>query len=156
MSLKILLAGAALGLVAVPALAQQSTVPGSPTLPPTQPLATDRGYDKETPRTEAVNAAEAPVTAALNSTAGQDAAVASTATADMNAAARAQYDADREAYWAALVEHDRSVQRTDERYMRQQNAYADAMAAWRLQVEECKHGANRACKAPTPLPSQFY
>ena len=148
MTLKSLLAAGALGLAALPAFAQ-STVPGSPALPPTQELPTDRGYDKPSARVDAVNAAEAPVTAQLNGDSGAAATVRS-------AADQAQYDADRDAYWAALVEHDRAVQRTDERWVRQQNAYADAMTAWRFQVAECKRGKRKACALPTPTPDQFY
>ncbi len=68
----------------------------------------------------------------------------------------AQHRADREAYMAALIAHDRAVDRADARYARQQAAYADAMAAWRLQVEACHHGRTRACNAPTPTYADFY
>jgi len=30
------------------------------------------------------------------------------------------------------------------------------MAAWRLQVEDCRRGRTRACNAPTPQPADFY
>ena len=78
------------------------------------------------------------------------------ARADEQAAETAEHRADREAYIAALVAHDRAVDRADARAARQQAAYADAMAAWRRQVAACKHGDDRACRAPTPRPADFY
>ena len=68
----------------------------------------------------------------------------------------AEHRADRDAYIAALVAHDRAVDRTNARYARQQMAYTDAMAAWRQQVAACHHGDDRACKAPTPQVADFY
>ncbi|WCT74870.1 hypothetical protein PQ455_06525 [Sphingomonas naphthae] len=134
---------------ALPASAQ--TLPTAPASP-TRELPYDRGYDKPSPRTDAINAQEGPVTDTLNAQAG----AAATATASADIDAKAVYEADREAYWRALMAHDRSVLRTDERYARQQNAYADAMVAWRMQDAACKRGNQRACKAPTPTPEQFY
>ena len=69
---------------------------------------------------------------------------------------QAQYDADREAYMAALAQHDRAVDRADARWAHQQAAYADAMAAWRWQAAACKRGNQRACNMPTPNPADFY
>ncbi|WP_420138212.1 hypothetical protein [Sphingomonas sp.] len=112
-----------------------------------------RGYSTPPmPNQAAINAAGAPVTAALNN---QGAAV-SQADNTAIAADQAQYEADRAAYMDALVKHDRAVNRTDARYVRQQNAYADAMRVWRAQAYACKHGNSRACKAPTPNPADFY
>jgi len=111
------------------------------------------------PHQDAINAAGAPGTAALNNQ------VQSTTQAnnDANAATIAQYqesqadyDADRQAYMAALVKHDAAVNRTDVRYVRQQAAYADAMRVWRRQVWACKHGHERACDMPPPNPAAFY
>lgn len=111
------------------------------------------------PHQDAINAAGAPTTAALNNQ------VQSTTQAnnDANAATIAQYqesqadyDADRQAYMAALVRHDAAVNRTDARYVRQQAAYADAMRVWRRQVWACKHGHQRACDMPPPNPAAFY
>lgn len=68
----------------------------------------------------------------------------------------AEHRADRDAYVAALVAHDRAVNRADARYARQQMAYADAMAAWRQQVAACRRGHDRACEAPTPRVADFY
>jgi hypothetical protein len=111
------------------------------------------------PHQDAINAAGAPTTAALNNQ------VQSTTQAnnDANAATMAQYqesqadyDADRQAYMAALVRHDAAVNRTDARYVRQQAAYADAMRVWRRQVWACKHGHQRACDMPPPNPAAFY
>ncbi len=155
MSMKMFFAAMTLGTASVPALAQTmvetSSVPGSPVTTGT-PLAADRGYDKTTPRTQAVNAAEAPVTDRLNTISAEGAQIIATTAADD----KAQYEADREAYWAALAQHDASVQRTDARWARQQTAYADAMTAWRFQVAECKRGKRKACDLPTPTPDQFY
>lgn len=138
MSIKLCLTVAALGLAA-PAIAQ--TAP--------QPNLYAKGYANQGgPNDAAVNAKEAPVTAALN---GQVAAQTGAAQAD-----QAQYDADRQAYMAALVQHDAAVNRTDARYARQQRAYADAMAVWRVQVTECKKGHQRACDMPPPSPADYY
>ena len=87
-----------------------------------------RGYaTTPMPHQDAINAAGAPATASLNN----QVAATSQANGDANnadaAANQAQYESDRAAYMDALVEHDRAVNRTDARYVRQQNAYADAM-----------------------------
>ncbi|RYF24230.1 MAG: hypothetical protein EOO77_00460 [Oxalobacteraceae bacterium] len=75
----------------------------------------------------------------------------------MRSRARAQDRMDRRAYAAAITaRHHRAVNRYDRRYIRQQTAYAKAMAAWRRQVAACKHGSRRACKAPSPHVANFY
>lgn len=75
----------------------------------------------------------------------------------MRSRARAQDRMDRRAYAAAMTaRHHRAVNRYDRRYMRQQTAYANAMAAWRRQAAACKHGSRRACKAPSPRVANFY
>lgn len=134
-----------------PALAQTAD-PAAPT----RELPYDRGYDKPTARADAVNAQEAPVTATLNGQANVAASANANATASSNAADQAQYDLDRQAYLDALVKHDRAVNRTDARYVRQQRAYADAMAVWRVQVQECKKGHQRACELPPPNVADYY
>ncbi|SFR80285.1 hypothetical protein [Sphingomonas jatrophae] len=139
---------AMLAVVSVPALSQTSVPPNGPTSP-TRELPYDRGYDKPSARADAVNAAEAPVTADLNT-------AVNGATVQRDAAAEAQYRADRDAYMVALARHDRAVNRSDARYARQQIAYADAMAAWREQVRACKKGYRRACDAPAPNVADFY
>lgn len=155
MSIKILFAAAALGAMAMPAMAQTttetSTVPGSPTTTGT-PLQTYPGYDKTTPRTQAVNAVEGPVTDRLNTVSAEGAQIMNTTMA----VDKQLYEADRQAYWAALVRHDARVKQSDARWQRQQAAYADAMAAWRFQVAECKRGNRKVCDMPTPTPEQFY
>jgi hypothetical protein len=149
MRTKLMLAALAGAAIVSPVLAQ-TTNPNAPH----QELAQDRGYDKPTARADAVNAQEAPVTAALN---GQfDAAAASATSGAPTPAAQAQYDVDRQAYLDALMKHDRAVDRTDARYMRQQRAYADAMSVWRVQVQECKKGHQRACELPPPNVSDYY
>ena len=119
---------------------------------PRQELPYDRGYDKPSARTDAVNAKEGPATDALNAQANVGAAT----TAATSTANQAQYDMDRQAYIDALVQHDAAVNRTDGRYMRQQRAYADAMAVWRVQVQECKKGHQRACDLPSPNVADYY
>lgn len=64
---------------------------------------------------------------------------------------------DRRAYMSAMArQHRRAANRYDRRYIRQQNAYARAMAAWRRQVYACHRGNRRACKAHSPRVSDFY
>ncbi len=144
---------AATALIALSApLSAQSTVQPAPALPPTQKLPADRGYDKETPRTQAVNAVEAPVTADLNRQVGRidnDAAA-------INAAQQEAYTADMARY-RSKVEATNNVIRNDAvRYDRQQRAYADAMTAWRVQAQACQKGKRAACNAPAPDPAAFY
>jgi hypothetical protein len=149
MRTKFMLAALAGAAMLSPAIAQTAN-PAAPN----QELAQDRGYDKPTARADAVNAQEAPVTAALNGQSG--AAAAATPPGAPTPAAQAQYDVDRQAYLDALMKHDRAVDRTDARYMRQQRAYADAMSVWRVQVQECKKGHQRACELPPPNVSDYY
>ena len=65
--------------------------------------------------------------------------------------AKAQYAADMAAYNRTLDRNDRRQRR----YARNQRAYADAMAAWRIQVRDCHQGVTAACNAPTPDPAAF-
>lgn len=138
-----------------PALAQDAT-----TAPPPGPEGSSqmvaRGYaNPPMPNQEAINAGGRAGTAALNN---DVAASSSTEMAgmQMNAEQQAQYESDRAAYMDALVKHDRAVNRTDARYVRQQNAYAHAMYMWRMQVAACKRGNQRACNMPAPDPSRYY
>lgn len=108
------------------------------------------------PHQDAINAAGAPGTASLNNQAATAGQVTMDANAMDAAATQAQYESDRAAYIEALVRHDAAINRTDARYARQQNAYADAMRVWRAQVYACKHGHPKACNAPTPDPAAFY
>lgn len=115
-----------------------------------------RGYAATPmPNQAAINAGGQAGTAALNNGVQASAAASNAAVLD-NADAQAQYQADRQAYMDALMRHDAAVDRTDSRYVRQQNAYADAMRAWRRQVYACHHGHPRACKMPAPNPADFY
>ena len=113
---------------AMPAIAQVADTPPAPT-----------GSDQ-------LNAASSAYSAARDNN----------ETAVRQAEESAEHRADREAYIAALVAHDRAVDRTNARNARQQMAYADAMAAWREQVAACRRGNNRACDAPTPRVADFY
>jgi hypothetical protein len=138
--------------VMVPSLAQ-TTTPATTTPGRSPQEDYQRGYAATPmPNQEAINAGGAAGTASLN---GQAAVASGANTADV-AATQAQYDADRAAYIDALVQHDAAVNRTDARYARQQNAYADAMRVWRAQVYACKHGKRRACDMPPPNPATFY
>jgi hypothetical protein len=116
-----------------------------------------RGYAATPmPHQDAINAGGAAGVDQLN---GQAAAGAQASADAGSATARtdqAQYAADRAAYLDALVRHDHAVDRTDARYRRQQNAYADAMAVWRVQVAECKRGNRQACDLPAPDPADYY
>ncbi len=73
-----------------------------------------------------------------------------------NAAGQAQYQSDLAAYDAAMQAHGHAVARQDVHYAHQQQAYASAMEAWRVQTAACKRGHQRACDAPTPDPADFY
>ncbi len=128
--MKTLIAAAALFTLSGPALAQMQPAPDT-----------------------APDTAAGPSTEQLNR--GSNAYTAERA--DLHRAERgAKYAADRDAYMAALIEHDHAVDRYDRRYARQQDAYADAMAAWRRQVDACHRGISAACRAPTPRVSDFY
>lgn len=143
-----------------PAFAQAQTSGGAENTGRSAQEEYQRGYAATPmPHQDAINAAGAPTTAAINNQ-------VSTTTAANNSAndavvaqyqeSQEQYAADQRAYMDALVKHDAAVNRTDARWVRQQHAYADAMRVWRAQVWACKHGNNRACNAPPPNPASFY
>lgn len=105
----------------------------------------------DSPKNVAADAREMPQTAALNTqVSGNNAAIDA-----QNAANQAQYDSDREAYAAAMREHHRDVLATDDTFVRQQVAYADAMRDYRVQVAACKRGHQRACDLPAPDPRNY-
>ncbi len=60
------------------------------------------------------------------------------------------------AYREAVRANRRDAMRDQSRYDHQQRAYADAMAAWRMQTEACNRGRLKACKLPTPNPADYY
>ena len=99
----------------------------------------------------AADAQEQPVTQSMNQA---GAASAATANAE-NDAQRHQYDLDRAAFRAEVATRKAKILDDQIAYERQQAAYADAMAAWRIQSDACKAGSTRACKAPTPVPADF-
>jgi hypothetical protein len=79
------------------------------------------------------------------------------ATQMSNAANQGQYAVDRAQYDQAMREHGRQVAHQDAHYMHQQQAYADAMEAWRANKYACeKKGITAACRAPTPDPADYY
>ena len=142
-------------VVAGPAVAQTQTAPPSesPDAPRT-PLPYDRGYDKPSPRTEAINrASRADVAAANNDIA---AASAAQPTVGVRIEDQARYEADMAEYRAALRANDRTAAIDAAVAAKQERAYADAMTAWRIQVQDCRRGINAACRAPTPRPGDFY
>jgi hypothetical protein len=142
----LLLCAAAAG-IAAPALAQ--TAPSDNPDAPRTPLPYDRGYDKPSARTDAINAAERPAVQAANNAAR--AASEAQLTIDQG-----RYDRDRAEYLDALRVHDRISAANERIYARQQRAYADAMRAWRIQVADCDAGVRAACTAPGPRPADFW
>ena len=105
----------------------------------------------ESPKNIIADAREIPQTQALNNQVGNTVA----ATEAQNAANQAQYEADKAAYAAALRQHHRDVVATDQMFIRQQIAYADAMRDYRAQVEACKRGSKAACNLPVPDPMTY-
>lgn len=137
---------AAAMFAAVPAVAQVPNPDPSPEAP------VDRGYDKVTPKSEAVDAQEAPVTRALNNSADQ----AATVNAIGGEIDQQQYRDDLAAYHDAVMANRADAMKDDARFGRQQRAYADAMAQWRAQTTACNKGKLKACKLPTPNPADYY
>ncbi|WEK41652.1 MAG: hypothetical protein P0Y64_09390 [Candidatus Sphingomonas colombiensis] len=150
--LPLLIAGATLA-VAVPVVAQNTQAPDPNA--PHAPLPYDRGYDKDSPRTEAIDAAGRPAVDAANRQVLDQSNTQAATQADMQQADSAQYAADILAYRQARRAQHRQVARDDARYARQERAYADAMADWRREVDACHHGNNAACRAPTPDPANY-
>lgn len=112
-----------------------------------------RGYAvTPAPHQAEINAAGRAGTASLNNRV----VAAQSAQATDAAINQAQYANDREAYRKALMRHNRRVNRTSARYLRQRDAYAHAMADWRVQVAACKRGHRRVCNLPTPNPADYY
>lgn len=89
-----------------------------------------------------------PGTAAANAAVQGNIAAVQTSNANIEA----QHQADLAAYDAAMRAHGRQTAH----YAQQQRAYADAMAAWRLQVAACQRGHQVACNSPAPDPANFY
>ena len=138
-------AGAAT-VAAAPAPAQVPNPDPAPQAP------VDRGYDKTTPKSQAVDAQEAPVTRALNNEAGQGATI----NAIGGEIDQQQYRDDLAAYHDAVMANHADAMKDQARFDRQQRAYADAMAQWRAQTDACKKGKLTACKLPTPNPADYY
>ena len=134
--------------IAVPVIAQPA---GNTGRTPQQEY--QRGYAATpAPHQAEINAAGRPGTAALNNrVVTEQNRQATNAAID-----QAQYANDREAYRRALRRHNRTADLTSARYMRQRDAYAHAMADWRLQVAACKRGHKRICNLPTPNPADYY
>jgi hypothetical protein len=106
----------------------------------------------QSPTTTAADIREQPVTQALNNNVAAN-AEANSAVID---AQHNQYELDRAAFRAEVVARREKIEADQEAYTKQQMAYADAMAAWRMQNDECKRGILKSCKKPTPVPADFY
>ena len=106
----------------------------------------------QTPATTAADVREQPVTQALNN----NVAVNAQANTAASNAQQNQYELDRASFRAEVVARREKIEMDQEAYARQQMAYADAMAAWRIQNDECKRGILKSCKKPTPVPADFY
>ena len=106
----------------------------------------------QTPTTTAADVREQPVTQALNNNVAAN-AQANTAVRD---AQQNQYELDRASFRAEVAARREKIEMDQEAYAKQQSAYADAMAAWRIQNDECKRGILKSCKKPTPVPADFY
>lgn len=129
MSIRIMAAALAMTIVAAPAVAQTHT-----------------------PQSDAISAATAPGTAAANDRAGARVAQR----AGGQAVDQARYAEDMAAYGRAVRARHRGMVRDERTYGRQQRAYADAMADWRLQVAACRRGNTRMCRMPAPDPSRYF
>ncbi len=136
-------------MLSAPALAQQSADPGQPRTP----MQTDRGYDKDQARTDAINAPNRAKLEAANRNAN-----AGTIERDATSTAQSQasYDYDMANYLTALRARDAAAAANEAQYAAKQRAYADAMRVWRQQVRDCDRGSITACRAPTPDPAAFY
>jgi hypothetical protein len=146
------LAAAALLAFASPAVAQTTPPPAADPGAPRTPLEQDRGYDKPSPRTDAINAPNEAARAAANA----EVAARPPSRTTMSVEAQAQYDADLTAYIEALRAQRRIVAADERLYDRRQRAYADAMHAWRVQATDCRAGHRIACDAPSPRPADFF
>ena len=132
----------AIALIGVAATAPAQTTPAPA-------ISADPDNDQNNPNVAAANQDVAAQAAA------RQGAIAD-ANADAQAGADAQYTADMASYREALRAHHRAVVADARIYDHQQRAYADAMRDWRRQVYACKHGSNKACKAPTPDPANYW
>ena len=145
LTLRLMLAGAA-ALACAPLAAQAAEAPHQ--VDPHQPQNDGSAAASATVSPGAVAPGVDPGTA--NANANVQGNIAATAT--VNANNTAQYESDLANYDAAMRAHGHA----DARYARQKRAYADAMAAWRLQVAACEKGHQVACKAPAPYLANFY
>jgi hypothetical protein len=102
-----------------------------------------------------VDTSSAAVNAARAANANRGEAAEASAAVTMNADQQAQYETDMAAYRDALSAQQRAKFADERRYDRQQRAYAQAMYDWRVQVDACRAGNNRACNAPTPNPADY-
>ena len=134
-------------LVLAAPIAAQSADPNAPRTP----LPYDRGYDKDQPRTRAINDAERPEVQEANDLALAQSKTLAAPTVMGNAANEARYEADVAAYRDMLRQHRRDTRA----YVRQERAYARAMADWRAQVDACDRGSRTACNLPTPDPMNY-
>lgn len=118
---------------------------------PSMLLVSSLAYAQDGARS-AEDAREQPVTQALNRNEATEAQAANA----MNTAQKNQYELDRAAFRAEVAARREKILMDEAAYAKQQNAYADAMAAWRVQNDECTRGILKSCKKPTPVPADFY
>lgn len=144
-TLRLMLAAAA-ALACAPLAAQTTSEPHQ--VDPHQPQNDGSAAASATVPPGQVAAGVDPGTANANANVQGNIAATATVSANNNA----QYDADVANYDAAMRAHGRA----DARYARQKRAYADAMAAWRIQTAACLKGHQVACNAPAPDPANFY
>lgn len=133
---------------AAPIAAQSTGTPSADPAGPGTPLPYDRGYDRDSARTRAINDSGRPAVQAANGAAlaGSDAQTAAGAVSTS-----AQYEADVAAYRDALRAHRHDVRR----YARQERAYGEAMADWRIQAAACRRGDRTLCDLPAPDPADY-
>jgi hypothetical protein len=145
--MRILFLATLLAATATPALAQSTTDPAAAS----KPLPYDRGYDKDTARTRAINDSGRPAVEDANN------AVLAQSNEQLRSGGidETKYAADVAAYNTALRQNRRIVAADEALYAERSRAYAQAMADWRAQVAACDRGHNRACRLPTPNPADY-
>ncbi|WP_267382340.1 MULTISPECIES: hypothetical protein [unclassified Sphingomonas] len=110
----------------------------------------------DTDNTGHAQPAGAPGVAAANAVSAAQSQQQAAATDAVNAAVQGSADQDMAAYRQAVMANHRIAANDARVYAHQQRAYADAMMAWRAQVEACHKGHPAACNAPSPNPADFW
>lgn len=110
----------------------------------------------DTDNTGHAQPAGAPGVAAANDAVSAQVQQQVAVTGAVNAALQGSYDQDMASYRAAVMANHRVAANDARVYAHQQRAYADAMVAWRAQVDACHKGHPAACNAPSPNPADFW